>query len=226
MTKKKENGQANETPAETGDTGIKSWRKIGPHHILDGLIIAIFTFLLYMNIAILEKLDDLRMQVITVSQESKSRGNQPQFLAHGSITKGKFISGNNNEPDMEVLPKRIKIDEKGYLTISANAEGKFDAGLKKSNFGMVAVKICINGIEYKKDVSVIFKCNGEGRSVSLAADAVLELPIDPGEYDISVIGVFDGGCIINPKTSMSFKVVKLSVTPPADPVKSDKKNSQ
>ena len=221
MTKTKVNGRPMETSADSGDTGNRSWRSIGQHHVLDGLIIAIFTFLLYMNFSLLQRLDELRTQIITVSQEVKTIGNKPQFLAYGNISKGKFISGNNNEPDTEIIPTKIKIYEKGYLTIIANAEGKFDTALNNGNFGMVAVKICINGIECKKDVSAIFTCKGEKRSVPLAADVVLEQPIDPGEYPISAIGVYDGGCIINPKTSLSFKVVKLSVTPPVDPNKLD-----
>ncbi len=222
MTKKKVNEQEKKTTGDTGNPGNKYRRKIGPYHIQDGLVIAIFTFLLYMNITVLDKLDELRTQIVMVSQEVKTNGNTPQFLVYGGSSKGKFISGNNNEPDMEILPTRIKINQKGYLTISANAEGKFDMGLKKGNFGMVAVKICINGIEYKQDVSAIFPCNGENRSVLLAADAVLEQPMDKGVYDLSVIGVFDGGGIINPKTSLSYKIVKLSEMPPVAPNKLNK----
>lgn len=219
MKTKNRSGQPKETPADSGNIGNRSWRSIGPHHILDGLIIAIFTFLLYMNFSLLQKLDEVRTQIITMSQEMKTMGNKPQFLVYGNISKGKFISGNNNQPDTEIIPTKIKIYEKGYLTIIANAEGKFDTASNKGNFGMVAIKICINGIECKKDVSAIFTCKGENRSVTLAADAVLEQPIDPGEYPISAIGVYDGGCIVNPKTSLSFKVVKLSATPPVDPNK-------
>ena len=138
----------------------------------------------------------------------------PHIITTGNSEKGKFICGDNsNEPDQEIIPVPVNIKEKGYITINANAEGKFEPSLKKGDLGKVIVKICIDQIEYRKDVSAFQNCKNKHITMPLAASVTFGKVLEPGEYLVTVIGIFEG-CVVNPHTAVDFKVERLPGTQP------------
>lgn len=192
--------------------GRKRWLKLAEYFVI-GTILALNSMIVIDYFSRPKQTIDVQ-KVMEVLDILKSLEDKSNITVFGYLPNGTYISGNNNEPDKEILPRRIRIPEKGYLLIFGSAKGKFDSGLKKGTLGMVTAKICIDGIECTQDVSAIRICKNEKISVSLAATAIFGKVLEKGDYDLSVIGVFDGGCIINPKTSMGFMVVKFSAMPP------------